>query len=852
MKYSIFLLGFSLFVQGLTGAEAIGTVTETSVELPSDTVPRFANIPDVGLAAVKNLGSGNFSDPTIWPGGVVPGTDARVQIIGDTVVTYDLVSDARLDCIEVQDGGQFAFATDRSTRLMINELMVLPGGELTIGTEVTPVAPAETAEIIFRADAPLKTGTLESPGIDPGQYGRGLLVVGKVRIHGRPMEQTYFRFAEEPLAGASTLLLEQAPIGWRVGDRLLIPDTRQHPFRKNQTFTSQAEEVMIASIEGETVTLESPLSYDHRGPRDVEGNVGEIELSMLPHVGNLSRNVVIRSEVAAPVLDRGHVICFGRADVDIRYAAFRDLGRTTIESLDSTTFDENGNLTNIGANQIGRYSIHLHHLWGPLNTDNTGYQFSLVGNVIQGMEKWGVTIHNAHYGLFQWNVAYDGKGSIIATEDGNEAFNVFERNFVVHTRAGDTRPILGHGVARGGVFSGRALFGTTRDAFWFSGEHNYVRDNVAANAPDFAYNYNGYYLSRTMRIPRFRGADMRDPDSYEGWNYRGPGAAFLPGRDRREGLPVLESARNEAYSSGQGLWLTWARGCCSVSFYKQESLFEDYRIWHMDNSGVFAYHESRNTFQGFIMRNDPAVSMMNGSGTARVNRGFWFGSSSYENGQLTVRDFDVQGFNIGIVLPPKPEDGTDEANVTLIENGVLKNHINVVELYAALSDGKATEIRDVRFTPVRIYASNGLPTEPLNILMSPSRNQQMSPMRPSRTTVYNFGGEVGRSFDVYWEEQAPDFMVPSAFRPDLHAGNPSVTCPEEGLTNWQCLQQYGVATASGIAPCMEIDGDDCTAARARAVELGISGLVFPISASVATSYQAWREEVFTSDDLGDL
>ena len=113
--------------------------------------------------------------------------------------------------------------------------------------------------------------------------------------------------------------------------------------------------------------------------------------------------------------------------------------------------------------------------------------------VIHGMNKWGLTIHDTHYGLFQGNITYAGIGSAIATEEGNEAYNVFERNFVVHTKAGDTQPILSTSVGRGGVFNRRALFGTTRDAFWFSGQYNIVRDNVAANVPDFAYNYNGYY-----------------------------------------------------------------------------------------------------------------------------------------------------------------------------------------------------------------------------------------------------------------------------------------------------------------------------------------------------------------------
>ena len=79
------------------------------------------------------------------------------------------------------------------------------------------------------------------------------------------------------------------------------------------------------------------------------------------------------------------------ADVDIRYALFKDLGRTTYLPLNTTT------------NHIGRYPIHMHHLSGPLPTPANGYQFTLVGNAVDGGSvetkfKWGIAVHGSHYG----------------------------------------------------------------------------------------------------------------------------------------------------------------------------------------------------------------------------------------------------------------------------------------------------------------------------------------------------------------------------------------------------------------------------------------------------------------------
>lgn len=514
----------SSFAQGHGHGELV--VDDAFVQLSHDKVPRFCNVAGAGSSIVASVRSGTWSDGAVWSDGTVPGTEARVKVSSGTTITYDLESDTRIDCIEVEDGGHLAFATDRSTRLWIHALMIMPDGRLTIGTELEPVVVGHTAEIVFRADTPLDTGTVAAPGLDPAQYGRGLLAFGTLRVHGRALPRTFLRLAREPLAGDAALLLEEHPVGWSPGDLLILPDTRQIPFRKNETFTSEAEELVVASVDGATVHLDRPLTHDHRGPRDAFGAVGPIETSLLPHVGNLTRNVRFRSEDASENPRRGHVMAFHRADVDIRYASFVDLGRTTTDALDSTTFDGGGAVTRIGTNQIGRYTLHMHHVWGPENPTDTGYQLRVIGNALHGMNKWGLTVHDTHYGLFRDNVFYDGQGSAVATEDGNESYNVFERNFVVHTRAGETRVILSS-VGRGGVFNNRALFGTTRDAFWFSGQFNYVRDNVAANVPDFAYNYNGYYLSNTMRVPRFRGANVLDPDEYEGWNYRGPGSQFV-------------------------------------------------------------------------------------------------------------------------------------------------------------------------------------------------------------------------------------------------------------------------------------------------------------------------------------
>src|SRR5262249_60586211 len=130
---------------------------------------------------------------------------------------------------------------------------------------------------------------------------------------------------------------------------------------------------------------------------------------------------------------RGHTIFLSHASIDIRYAAFKDLGRTKMGMLDSTEFDSEGRVAKIGTNQIGRYPVHFHHDFGPRTVPSNGYQFTLICDAIEGSQKWGITVHRSHYGLIQDNIVYDTRGAGIVTEDGSESFNTFDHNFSLRT-----------------------------------------------------------------------------------------------------------------------------------------------------------------------------------------------------------------------------------------------------------------------------------------------------------------------------------------------------------------------------------------------------------------------------------
>jgi hypothetical protein len=323
----------------------------------------------------------------------------------------------------------------------------------------------------------------------------------------------------------------------------------------------------------------------------------------------------------------------------MRYAAFVDLGRTTMADLDNTTFDASGIPTHVGTNQIGRYPIHFHHVRGSSTPPANGYQFTLIGCAVDGGSavhnfKWGIAVHNSHYGLIKDDVVYNMDGSGILTEDGSESFNRFENNMV-------TRVMGTGGRASEDEVANPRGNGREGSAFWFRGPNNYMSNNVATNVyvpygttGVYAYGYIlSFYRLGNINVPAFPGADTSDPNQ----------VVVKHGNN----LPFLDFTGNEAYGAMQSGMTLWWAGTEDSTFFAnaQETLIKDFMVWNFWAYGFFMYPVNRVTIDGLKIRGDYALlAENNGSET-----GLLF--SDYFSRNLVIKNADIEGVNSGLGLP---------------------------------------------------------------------------------------------------------------------------------------------------------------------------------------------------------
>lgn len=700
-------------------------------------------------------------------------------VVIDHAVQFDGAADVH--SVVIRAGGTLRFDGAGQQALRVVNLQVLCGGTLQIGTVAAPHQ--GTAEIVFK-DVPFDLA------VDPGQYGHGLVALGTVTMHGRTLEQTFATLDGEIFAGDESLAVNGDVTDWSPGDQLLIPDSRQLFYTANvNTGLNRYEQPVLAAIDSGRLRFQQAAQYAHLGARNAAG-----ELVFSPHVANLSRNVVLRSENPAGV--RGHTMLIGRAEIDIRYVEFRDLGRTTNDPLSNTLFHAGGHAYQIGTNQESRYPIHLHHLVGPREIPASGHQYMIQGNSVHSSIsnlKWGITIHGSHFGLVDQNVVYNFAGAGIVTEDGSESYNTISNNFV--SRIAGTRD-------RGKFTDGREGSG-----FWLRRPNNELYGNVVTGAVKSAYAiYGGDNTPGSpVRVPAYQGADPH----HDAFNYVAP-----------QSMHLLKFDRNVGYASHMGveLWyLGYATYYNPTKLAIADSEISDASLWHINHTGIFGVQANRLKVKSTVILGDR--SLMSGD-----NYPTGFQVSVVEKNELS--DVTIENYRIGIVAPIRTgplgsRTPIQQVAPFLVDRAVLANRTNVLvqtpsEDAVASHPPRYVLLRNIEFGT----NDSGLDVS-TNVSMSYRDGRFTNVVVLDVVEIENYSGVPGADFRIFYNQQSPDFIVPETGVNSHLGANSPIGAPIGGLTNAEAWAQLGLAVAGAVAP----GGAD---SDARVPVPGIHGLAFPL------------------------
>lgn len=414
---------------------------------------------------IRSVASGAWSEPKVWDQGKVPAAGDRVQVRKGHEVVYDVKSEVAIRAIHV--AGALRFSTDRDTRLDVGLIRIEAGDEWKEGAPPCHDLPAAPP-----AGEPLPTlevGTDEHPvpsgktalirlvpfeGDDPECLPAIVCIAGRMEIHGAPMRRTWVKLAQAAAPGEDRLFLAEPVDDWRVGDRVVVTATyRQRPFAGNVTdhVTERpaSEEVGIASFAPETMAprgreprsllvLDRPLALAHAA---ADGYAAE--------VANLSRNVVIES--AQPDGVRGHTMYHRHSRGSIAYAEFRSLGKKGL---------------------LGRYPIHFHL------TGDTMRGSSVTGVSIRDSDNRWIALHGTRYLVVRDCVGYRSVGHGFHLENGEEVYNLLDRNLAIQALVGAPLPE-------------QALPYDLNDGagFWWANSRNAFTRNVAVECDQHGFRF---------------------------------------------------------------------------------------------------------------------------------------------------------------------------------------------------------------------------------------------------------------------------------------------------------------------------------------------------------------------------
>lgn len=594
------------------------------------------------FVTIASVQSGKWKDPATW-GGAVPQHGDRVLVSeGHNIKINHVISDRTFMTIRVD--GMLWFGPGSNSELRVDTLVINTMGILKIGKSVNkPVKPYRTARIVITDfNEGFERDDLTSIDYDKGMIGQGVINMGQFKAYGAA-KTPYLTLVGDAPAGTNILEFDQQPLGWRIGDKIVIAGT---------TTDARGDEVRnVTDVDLETmiVTLDSPLTLDHLRP----AHTSTADLKI--HIGNLTRNISIETAagnegdktVTASLLQRGHFMTMNNK-VDAHNIAMVNLGRT---NKFRALFGDPDNIK-------ARYPFHFHQAG---YADNPAL---VEGVVVLNSPGWGYVNHSSNVDFVR-NIAYDVAGASFVTENGDEDGSFIE-NLSIRNIG---RPDISHQAKK-------FQFGHRGDGYWLQGLAVRLRGNIASGATGHAFgiwgatnNGAGGTAEGKHKFP----AGVYDDPSI----YGGPDTLV-----RLEDFYVEEFSNNTAYGNSD---IALFIASHSPSDKGARTYMDNFVVWGTKNPGKQTYMAGV-TFTNFIYIGVDGVG---------GNIGIAVNSSHKRPSKLHFENFFIEGFNRGIWINDKPSnvitdgyiDSTEAIRVADRSNGGV-----TIEIIPIFGPNVATEI----------------------------------------------------------------------------------------------------------------------------------------------------------------
>jgi hypothetical protein len=318
------ILGGGIGVAGLAGAAGVAAAGRDGGKRPTaataGTAHQHGATPSTA-GRVTVAGARRWSDPGAWPQGV-PGPES-IAVVSRRIV---LDRDASVAGVIIEPGGELVFEPTASRTLRSTGNVVIQGRLV-----MHPASAAVDQLIVFQGvdETRFVGGGMDVKATDVGLWVMG---AGVLDLHGSG-RRAWSRAAGAVAAGATSLLLQDEPVGWRQGDEVVLTPTLE-PGDGSVTAYDSAK---VRAVSGRTVTLDRPTRFAHPS---VEVGTGRAQTA---EVLNLTRNVRVEGAGGR------------RAHVFIRSSRSQSLVNVSIRHMGPRQPAEQ-----FTEGMVGRYGLHFH------------------------------------------------------------------------------------------------------------------------------------------------------------------------------------------------------------------------------------------------------------------------------------------------------------------------------------------------------------------------------------------------------------------------------------------------------------------------------------------------------------